>query len=1187
MRFNRMEIHGFKSFAEPVVIEFDKGITCVVGPNGSGKSNICDALRWVLGSQSPRELRGDRMEDIIFAGTANRKSRGMAEVSLYIDNEDSELPIDYNEVVITRRLYRSGESEYFINNNRCRMRDIRNLIMDTGIGVEGYSIIGQGRISDIISNDTESIREILEETAGIVMYRSKKAEAERKLVSATDNMDRVNDIIGEIEGRIGGLREDSEKAQEFLVLRDRHKELEINITLRNIENLERKNEEINTDISGLAETLRQNEDLRNAVVKNLSENNGKREALDLLIEENRAAELEIVENINRLTNQREINRERLSAISRNAERLEREIEELAEKIGREEESSRELFSNREEAHKKMEELQTSLDEIVGAYTEKSDSIQKMGLAVDEKKNRLFELQNEINNKSAEITSIENLRETLMRRKETVQKEKSAGGSLEESRRQLQDAEEAREKAVIRLDELKESKNDLRSRYTDMLADERSLARDIEDVKIAIGQLAARKKTFEEMETSYEGFDNAVRFIMRSGVSGLRGVVADIIEVPQGLETAVEIALGGAIQNIVCEDDESARLAIRNLKENKAGRLTFIPLSSIRPKPPVKDSTVSSAPGFEGYAVERVKCDEAYASVLEYLLGNVVIMKNMADAVRASKSTDANLKFVTLEGEIVSRAGTITGGRGKHRSANILERKAEISALGSRLSDRQNEQKEKEDALAELRFGISRTDESVNAKDEEIRKAEMDVFAKENEISVIRTSLADMESVRERWQKELENIEKEETNSRHILEQRRNEITAGEAEKERLENEIEKENARYEAEREKLSDESEKITQARIALSAQESEKNKIDAIADRVQDSLNEYAEEKKQKEDELAAQAAEKEDLLSGGGETDKKVEESEEKKRETAEHLEKLRNEKTELLLRIDEDTKARDTLDETIMSIQTQKGELEIRQARQDTQLENAKNKLWEEFDVSYLQALEMKQDDFVMTQAVRENRNVKNRMKELGEVNIGAIEEYAKVSERYEFLTEQRQDIETSMAELNGIIKDMDKIIRSRFKSSFDSVVDNFESVFRELYGGGHANISLADENDPFDSEIEITAQPPGKQLKHINLLSGGEKTMTAIALMFAVLKTKPTPCCVLDEVEAALDDSNLNIFGNYLQNFENVQFTLITHQKATMEHADIMYGITMPESGVSKVYSLKLGDEPDMEEKNVG
>lgn len=1178
MYFKRIEMHGFKSFAEPVTIEFHRGITCVIGPNGSGKSNISDAIRWVLGEQSPKMLRGGKMEEVIFSGTANRKSRGMAEVTLVIDNEAGILPIDYNEVAITRRMFRSGESEYSINNNQCRLRDIRELIMDTGIGVDGYSLIGQGKISDIVSNKTESRREIFEEAAGIVMYRTKKAESERKLSGAAANLERVNDIIGEIEGRIDHLREDSIKAKEYIELRDKNKELEINITLKNIESLELKNEYIKDDIAELKNKLDESRDTREAMARQLAENKQKSEHLEGLITEGREKLMQSIEEINRLVNQGQIAGERISTIKTNTERLTDEIGTLEEKLEKERQHAEELHRSKAQADRELEQVNRALQEKIQARAALTDQISQADSLADQYKEEIFRAHSAIGSHKAEISSLENLRETLQRRRTQIQAEKSSG---EDTNRDTLDALNKLRADKVKLEEEQsQTKQELAQKtdkYNLSLRKEQEQKRALEELRISIGQLSSRKKTIEEMESNYEGYNYAVRFIMRSGLAGILGTVAELISVPKGFETAIETALGAAMQNIVCEDDQSAQKAIARLKENKAGRLTFLPISSIRANRGNYDRRLEQEPGFQGFGTDCIQFDRRYQTVMEYLLGRVVIVDTMDHAVKLSKKA-AGLRFVTLEGEIINAGGAITGGRYKNKTANLLERKAEVADLAKQLETAGQEKTNGIDHLSRLKEEIEGFQAEIADLEQIARKLEMNIFSIENELAVTESALNDFKTNSGKWEKELENIRSEQESSQKMIRQLEEKIRTEEktmAEKELL---AEEQLRLSDQKSEQLSNINEAITAARIEAGACESKKAGADDLARRVNATIGELEQEKQQKEQQIAALTAEKNSLSCGHTDLEADVKEKEEAKENLETYLEELTQERGEAASKADKLAMEKEELDHQVNALQDQKYELEIKEAKNQTQLDSYKEKLWEDFEVSYIQAMEFKKQDFVMSAAVKENRQIKSRIKELGEVNIGAIAEYETVSERYEFLTSQRADILEAMNSLSGIIEDMDRTIKARFKESFDQVVVNFEKVFADLFGGGHAELRLDDENNPLESGIDIIAQPPGKKLQNINLLSGGEKTMTAIALMFAVLKTKPTPFCILDEVEAALDDANIERFARYLKTFEDIQFTLVTHQKATMEHADVLYGVTMPEQGISKVLSLNMGDD---------
>ena len=1179
MYFKRIDMHGFKSFAEPVSIEFHDGITCIVGPNGSGKSNISDAIRWVLGEQSPKMLRGGKMEEVIFAGTASRKSRGMAEVTLVIDNSTGILPIDYAEVAITRRMYRSGESEYSINNSQCRLRDIRELIMDTGIGVDGYSLIGQGKIADIVSNKPESRREIFEEAAGIVKYRTKKAESERKLEASNANLERVNDIVVEIESRIGGLKEDSAKASEYLILRDKYKELEINVTLKNIENIELKNEYIKDDLSELVSQIDDIKEDKSSIDSDIIENRNRNEELGLLGNETRDKLLLSVEKINSLVNQNQLNREKLSTIDKDMERLKEEISVIEAKMDKETENAKEQYISKRGIDEELSSLQADLSDKIKKYTEITAALSADAEEIDGQKNKLYELHSTISSKNSEINSLLSLQSTLDRRKHQILSEKE---TADVTGHELSERYEYALKEQIslkdRFEKMETEYQKLKQKYNEDVFKEKKLARELEELKISIGQISTRKKMIEEMESSYEGYNNAVKFIMKSNLSGINGVVAELIEVPKGFETAIETALGAALQNIVCEDDQSAQTAIGALKESRAGRLTFLPIKSMRDTNLKYDQSLKNAEGFKGFGVQCVKFDSKYQKVMEYLLGRVIVVDNLNHAVKLSKNASGSgLRFVTLEGDVINSGGAITGGTFRNNTSNLLERKTEAKQLGEKLVTMEKSKVTGDDELEELRAEILRGQDQIQRMDKEHRDKELELLSKENAIATMTQQLTDLQHSDEKHQRELDNIESEKKSSEAMIDdikvivQKANEKIA------EIERMADTGLVKYEERKTLLEAINEEITKARVAVGTAESQKNHVDQLLARIEDYKKELTMETQTKELSIQALETEKLNLLNGDNSLESEIRAMEAEKESIERYLGEIQEEKDTVSKYLNEITQKKEEMDGILNGFQTQKYDLEIKQAKFETQLDSYKDKLWEEFEISYLQAIDFKKKEFNLAAAVKESREIKNRMKELGEVNVGAIKEYESVSERYEFLSEQRNDILGAMNSLKQIIDDMDKTIKQSFKESFDKIVLNFEGAFTELFGGGAAELRLEDENNPLECGIEIVAQPPGKKLQNINLMSGGEKTMTAIALMFAVLKAKPTPFCILDEVEAALDDSNIDRFARYLTNFKEIQFALVTHQKATMEYADVLYGVTMPEQGISKIISLKLGD----------
>ena len=1182
MYFKRLEMHGFKSFADPVVIEFHEGVTCIVGPNGSGKSNISDAIRWVLGEQSPKMLRGGKMEEVIFSGTASRKSRGMAEVTLVIDNSTGILPIDYNEVAITRRMYRSGESEYLINNNNCRLRDIRELIMDTGIGVDGYSIIGQGKIADIVSSKPESRREIFEEAAGVVMYKSKKAESEKKLSSANANLERVNDIIGEIEGRIDGLREDSAKAKEYLELKDRYRELEINITLKNVEKLNLSNDSIKEDLRQLSQSIEEISARRKEMDDTLSAGRARNENLENLGSQARDKLLAKVEEINGLTNKSQLDSEKLAGIERDCSRIREEIRQFEEKLERETENAQNLEDNKSAVLESLKKEESTLSDKINGYNLVTEESLKLSEKIESGKNKMYSLHSEASAKRSEARSSESYKESLLKRKNQILSE---GEEIVKNTRAYKDAGEKaaalKEKNKSLISDISHKIQQIKAEKTGLAVKERKLSEQCDDIRIKGSQLAARKRTIEEMENNYEGYNGAVKFIMKSDLKGIDGVVAELMKVPAGLEIAVETALGGAMQNIVCEKDSNAKEAIRLLKSSKAGRLTFLPVESVKSQPARVSDAVRESQGFKGMASDLISCDIRYREIFDYLLGRVAVVDNMDTAVSLSKKTGGAIRFVTLDGEIINASGAITGGKYKNASANLLARRSEIETLEGQIRAKKEEYSQASDRLSTIQERQKKLSEEEDTLEQEKRELELEGVNLDAQLKALTESGKEIEQNTARNERELESIRKDCENAEKMSQEAYRLAEEAEEEIKRLDKEVELYLEQYENLREKVSESAEEITKARIAKTDWDNKYEAVCQMLSRVQDDIDELTIQIDDRKERLEALEESKNKIVFGSDDAEEAVQACIDEKTQLEDYISRISKEKSQLVEQLNSLNAEFSAEGEKLNSYQDQKYQQEIKLARNETQLDTIKEKLWDDFEISYAQALEYKKEDFSFTPAVKESREIRNRMRELGDVNVGAIREYEQVSERYAFLTEQRADITGAMEELQAIIDDMEKTIKTRFKENFDQVVVNFEEIFKELFGGGHAELRLDNEDDPLEAGIEIIAQPPGKKLQNINLMSGGEKTMTAIALMFAVLKTKPTPFCILDEVEAALDDTNIDRFASYLRKFNEIQFAIVTHQKATMEHADVLYGVTMPEQGISKVLSLRLGDKFDI------
>jgi chromosome segregation protein len=1163
----RIEIQGFKSFADPIVIDFKDGITCIIGPNGSGKSNISDAMRWVLGEQSAKALRGGRMEEIIFAGTDARRPKGMAEVTLVLDNANGYLDIDYAEVALKRRLYRSGESEYFINNNPCRLRDIRELLMDTGIGVDGYSFIGQGRVEKIVSDKPEMRREVFEEAAGIIKYKSKRSEAERKLESAEANLARIGDIIAGIEERIDGLREESEKAKEHAVLSARYRTLEINITLKNIESMQEKNRQLAEQFeeAGAAlETLRREKAEADARLSSLrvrdteleERGNGMRERLGV-----------VRERVLSIENSALLSEERRRNVEKDRLRLAGETEDLAQRIAQEEEALEKLSGERRGFEAALDALNKELAALLAEAAEKEGAYTKKVGRIDELRAEMFERGRERASKEAELASGESLFGNFDETEATITSELAAGAAEQsELADRVQRLRGASSQLAEEMAALGKSVEGDRAAYDKAVGAAADKRLEIEAVRLQSEKQSSRRRTLEEMEENYEGYASGVKALMKSSPAGVCGVVTELLKADKGFETAIETALGSATQDIVCETDDDAKKAIRFLKENKAGRLTFLPVQSIRGREPLQDN-----------ALDYVSFDEKYRGVFEYLLGRTRIADTLDEAVKMSKANKEHARIVTKDGEVINPAGALTGGAYRNKTANLLERKNEIEALRQETAALA---KKGETLKGEL-DALSRESEALLAKiregDAALREKESERIHVNADLKAAEARLADLEGRLSRRQTELAGVQKDRADSSGMLETLRSEIAALAAEIERIDAETEMETEGLALAKAQSDSAAEAATAIRLRAAEAGRDKENADAILASAEDGLHALRASLVTKKQELESLA----DVF-----TDVSEEEAASELEKLAEEvaaleasLEQTAEERREVRRQVEEAELASERGTDKIEAAISSKTGMEVELGRQETRLATWKEKLFEEFELSYVHALEHRDPDFVMSRGMAENREVKERLRALGEVNPGSIREYEETSERYAFLTTQRDDVLASMKDFQDIVRDMDKISREKFRETFDRVSETFSETFTLLFGGGRGEITLEGEGDPLESGIDIKIRPPGKtNLASIDSYSGGEKSMIAIALLFSILKAKPTPFCVLDEIDAALDETNIHRFANYVANFKDTQFALVTHQRSTMEYADALFGVTMQEQGVTTILSLLLGDK---------
>ncbi len=1184
MRLKSIEMQGFKSFAEKINLDFNTGITAVVGPNGSGKSNIADAIKWVMGEQSVKSLRGSKMEDVIFAGTEARKALGFAEVSLILDNSDGYFPLDFSEIRVTRRVYRSGDGEYSINKTPCRLKDIHELFMDTGLGRDGYSMIGQGKIDNILSTKSEDRRQIFEEAAGISKYKYRKIEAERKLVQTTENLTRVKDILTELEGQLSPLKRQSEKAKQYLKLRDSLKELEIQVSVISIDNLR-------TELADIDENL-------DIVISQISEINAKIAEVDEKvsalydeiskkdeeIEKRRLKSTEITDNVHALKTKSDLLNSDILHTEENIKRLEDEIAERNKRTDEVDERLKQGMSVLEELNSKNAELKLRIQ------TQEEEAL-KAGLDVGEKNTELEGIKNNIIEESASINSLKSSNENLNRLLESfAQRKNDIENELSDKVQQFDEMNISLEKLDVEIsqmhDEISKHKSTI-SKYTQELDENKAKLQKIEDTKnestLRLRQDASKRHMLEDMERAYDGYAKSVKSVMQAIMNNeikdvkIYGPLAQLVSTDTKFVVAIETALGAANQNIVTEAEEDAKTAIEYLKENRLGRATFLPVRAIKEKE-FSNKEAKSMKGFIDVASNVVKCDGRYKNIISNLLGTTAIVDNLDNAVLIAKKTGHKFKIVTLLGDVIQPGGAMTGGS-VAKSTSSLSRTSEIEKLKA-------EEKELKKTIADSEKELLTITKALETLDAELKENE-DVLNDKNEIYIRLCSdrdhseqnLLSVGEMREQLAEELEDINKQ-------IEELKLEISAQEkgiedktknvayleselVKKQQIYDTLSQKNAEISAIQTELSIKQSTVLkdiemQNERILSANEEKSLLLDEIMKRNAE-IEENRKSIKAFGDEIAETAREAEKLVADDENNKKLLDELIELKKSYENDIRKYQADSSETL--------------ETVTRLTQQQTKLEGRKERNEADLEGIINRIWEEYELTYSEALKLKKDDdFDYQAASKEIRSLRNEIKELGNINIDAIEEYKSVEERFTFLKAQTEDLEKAKRNLEEVISEMLNIMREQFTQQFSVINKNFSRVFAEMFGGGRANLTLSDPDNVLESGIEIEAQPPGKKLQSLTLLSGGERAFTAIALLFAILDVRPTPFCILDEIEAALDDVNVYRYADYLKQYsQKTQFIVITHRRGTMEAANILYGVTMQERGVSKLLSLNIDE----------
>ena len=1188
MYLKRLELQGFKSFADKTILEFKPGITSVIGPNGSGKSNISDAIRWVLGEQSMKSLRGAKSEDIIFAGTQSRKSLGFAEVSIVIDNSDAKLPIEYSEVTVTRKLYRNGETGYFINKTPCRLKDILELFMDTGIGKDGYSIIGQGKIDEILSNKSEDRRHIFEEAAGIVKYRTRKQESEKKMEQTKLNLLRINDILTEIEGNIEPLKAQSEKAKQYLNLREELKNIEVGLFVYNINTYKEKLEQIIKD-EEIMTSQRNTENEKLTSIQSLKDS--LKQELDEIttqIEQMQNIGFESTNKIEKINSEIGISKERIQNNIANKERLESEIKELRIRIQelQEEEKQRQekkanLFQNKEKFEEELKQKETELAKLTKTLSDKELEIEAKKQKIETNTDKKYEVLADINTQEANYENLEKRKKTLKIELENVISE-------------LDSTRDNKQELSKKFYEIQSKRNIVSNNLQQETTEKESCMNKIKDFEEEINKLNyqmnmkdARHKFLLETEKEKEGYIKSVKELLLDCdknsqlKKSMHGVLANLISVNKEYELAIEMCLGQALQNVVTETEEDAKKLVEHLRNNNLGRASFLPISSIRGKR-IENVISNGMKGVIGIASDLVKCDKKYTQIVLNLLGRTVVVEDMNIGISLAKMNNYSFRIVTLKGDVISSSGSITGGSVATKTVNILGRSREIEELEKEI--KKLSKKIEEITLQKQKYleSITEVIEKVAGLEKELQDIEI-VYAAENQKMVsIEENIYKLEQRRDKLKEEELSINKQKEESIKQKEEKEQEVEKLNSEIKSLSEEVEqfatvnKDNQKY------IDDLNFDITNLKISVSSFIESEASIEEFVERIRQEIlnnNNNIENKNNTLNQAIKENAELQTKIDNLNSEIEQIKAEVNNSSENIEKLKQLRTEKNELLDKKEEEITNQFSI---LEGLKEQIVKMDFKKTKLEQDIEQLINTLWNEYEITPNNAGKYKKPNNI-AQAQKEVSSIREKIKDLGSINIDSIEEYKKISERYDFMCEQRLDLENTVAKLRKVISEMTQTMEQQFKEKFEIINKNFNEVFIELFGGGKAELILTDEDNVLECGIDIRVQPTGKKLQNMMLLSGGEKAFTAIALLFAILKINPAPFCILDEIEAALDDVNVYRFAEYLKKFSQAsQFLVITHRKGTMEVADTVYGVTMEENGISKLLSMKLssiGDSP--------
>ena len=1184
MKLKKLELYGFKSFAQRTEIVFDEGITGIVGPNGSGKSNIGDAVRWVLGEQSAKTLRGASMSDVIFNGTQKRKPLSYCEVSLVFDNDDHALAMEAAEVMVTRRVYRNGESEYYLNRTACRLKDVVDLFRDTGIGKEGYSIIGQGRIDEILSRKSEDRRQVFEEAAGIVKFKARKEEADKKLQRTLENLERVDDILDELTKRLKPLEEQSRNARVYLELSTELKDLDLNLFLIRSDRARARLSELESELLTVQTILADTESALTDKTTRRDETQNRIDQLEEAITKARTELMECAEHVHESQKKLSALQSRRETRSENRQRIVREQEEAQERLAEIEKDHARIQADVEKQHSLIADaeqiLRATQEAAEKAQTKEKEAdaaLEAQKAAVIDQMNRLSDVRNDktrLNTMQAQmetrLTEIEESNGALQEQKAALKE------ALDAVETQLQTETQHQQQCEENLTQARQASDEADAAYANLRADVEKQSADMQAA-------ASRHNVLTEMTRDMEGYNMAVRRAMtyakQRGLKGVKGVLAQLMTVPQAYETAIDMALGAAQQNIVTDTEETAKELINYLRQNRLGRATFLPMSAIRGKTLYgNERNALKLPGCLGVASELVQCAPEYRGIVENLLGRTVIADNLDHGIPIMRAGNHAFRLVTLEGDVMHSGGSMTGGSAQSKVSNLLSRERELKELTAKLQTGRAELDKCRQELAQRQQMAQekrqKVSDAVNALHQQEIAVAREQARRESTSADLNAHLQRMqetEQARVQLHQSLEDIRQQLENIEHQRTGAQGDQSAMEQKTIEMQNALIKARAEASAENDRLMVRTLQLSDLRHGLS--DLERDEAHAQQDQAQIL----------REQERREQLLHEMDELDAIDENDMKHEEAESARRQK----EQLRQESAAQAIeqrRAQAQSDLRDILSdmENLHEAYNRDSEklhkTELAKARIEGDQKNLQNRIWDTYKLTYAGAEEFRRTPFDEKESDRRAAELQGQIRALGTVNVGAVEEYAETKARVDDLTTQQQDLKRAEMDLRELIERLLIQMRSTFVENFSKMQGYFAETFTRLFGGGHAELKLMDPDDPLNCGIEVNAQPPGKKLQLLSLLSGGERALTAIAILFAMLKLKPTPFCILDEIEAALDDANIGYYADYLKEYsKGTQFIVVTHRKGTMERCNSLFGVAMEEQGVSRMVSVSLQD----------